>query len=91
MEVRILAGQGAAGMEQAFEVVEGRLVGEFEVDGFALDGPEAVEAPGGGADFPDRSLLYGVVRGDAQHLLADQFPEAFPRLVLEDGGVGEQV
>jgi len=47
----IFAGQSAAGMGQALEVVGGRLGGEFDVDGFALDGPEAVETPGGGADF----------------------------------------
>jgi hypothetical protein len=37
VEVGVLAGQSAAGMEQALEAVGGRLVGEFEVDGFTLD------------------------------------------------------
>ena len=63
----------------------------LEVDGFALHGPQAVEAPGGRADFPDSGLLDGVTRGDAQGVLAGQFLEAFTRLVLEDGGFGEQV
>ena len=72
-EVGIFAGQGAAGPGQALEVVGGRLGGEFEVDRFALDGPEAVETPGGGADFLDGGLLDGVARGDAQGVLADQF------------------
>jgi hypothetical protein len=91
VEVGILAGQVSAGMDQALEVVGGRLGGEFEVDGFAFDGAEAVETPGGGADFLDCGLLDGVARGDAQHVLADEFVEAFARLVLEDGGFGEEV
>jgi len=62
------AGQSAAGLDQAFEVVGGRPGGEFEVDGFALD---------------------GVTRGDARHVLADQFLEALARLVLDDGDPGE--
>jgi hypothetical protein len=91
VEVGILAGQCAAGMEEALEVVGGRLGGEFEVDGFALDGPQAVETPGGGADFLDRGQLDGVARGDAQHVLADQFLEALKGLLFEDGGFGKQV
>jgi hypothetical protein len=90
-EVGILAGHDVAGMDQALEVVGGRLGGEFEVDGFAFDGPEAVETPGGGADFLDCVLLDGVARGDAQHVLADQFLQAFARLFLEDGGFGKLV
>ena len=31
----------------------------LEVDGFTLDGPEAVEATGGGADFLDGVLAVG--------------------------------
>jgi hypothetical protein len=58
----------------------------LEVDGFTLDGPEAVEATGGGADFLD-----GVTRGDAQYVLADQFLEAFERLLFDEGDFGEQV
>jgi hypothetical protein len=87
----IFAGQGAAGMDQALEAVGGRLGGEFEVDGFALDGPEAVETPGGGADFLDSGLLDGVARGDAQGVLAEQFFEVLARLFFEEGGGGEQV
>ena len=68
--VEISAGQGAAGMEQAFEVVGGSVCG--------------------GADFLDRVLLDGVERGDAQHVLADQFLKALARLVLDDGNFGEQ-
>jgi len=64
------AGQCAAGMSQAFEIVGERLGGEFEVDGFALD---------------------GVARSDAQGVVADEFLEALARLVLDDGGFGEQV
>jgi len=49
---------------------------------------QALEAVGrrldGGAGFLD-----GVTRGDAQHVLADQFLEASVRLVFEDGGFGE--
>ena len=78
----IIARQSAAGLGQAPEIVGGRLGGEFEVDGFAFDGPEAVETPGGGADFLDCVLLDDVARGDRQHLLADQFLEAFARLFL---------
>jgi hypothetical protein len=91
VEVGILAGQRAAGMEEALEVVGGRLVGEFEVDGFTLEGPEAVETPGGGADFLDRGVFDGVARGDVQHVLADQFLEALTRLLFEDCGFGKQV
>ena len=72
-------------------IVGGRLGGKFEVDGFAFDDPETVETPSGGADFLDRVLLDGVAAGDAQHVLADQFPEAFERLFLDDGDFGEQV
>ena len=57
-------------MSQAFEIVGERLGGEFEVDGFALD---------------------GVARSDAQGVVADEFLEALARLVLDDGGFGEQV
>ena len=91
VEVGIVTGQGAAGIEQALEVVAGRLGGEFEDDFLAPDGPEAVETPGGGADFPDSGLLDGVARVDAQGVLADQFLEAFTRLVFEGGGSGEQI
>jgi hypothetical protein len=42
-----------------------------------------VETPGGG--------VVGVAWGDAQGVLADQFFEAFARLVFEDGSFGEQV
>jgi hypothetical protein len=87
----IFAGPGAEGIMQALEVVGGRLGGEFEEDGFALDGPEAAETPGGGAEFLDRGLLGGVARGDAQGVLAEQFLEAFTRLLFEEGGGGEQV
>jgi hypothetical protein len=88
-EVGVFAGEGAAGPGQALEAVAGRLGGEFEVDGFVLDGAEAVETPGGGADFLDRGLFDGVARGEAQHVLPDQLPEAFERLVFEDGNFGE--
>ena len=91
VEVGIFSGQRAAGVEQALEVVGGRLGGEFEVDGLAFDGPQAVETPSGGADFLDRGLLDGVARGDALHELADQFLEAFTRLLLEDRGFDELV
>ena len=87
----IFAGQGAAGMDYALEVVGRRLIGEFEVDGFAFDGPEAVETPGGGADFLDCVLFDDVARGEAQHVLADQVLEGFERLLLGDGDFGEQV
>ena len=90
-EVGSLAGHDAAGMDHALEVVGRRLSGEFEVDGFAFDGPEAVETPGGGADFLDCVLLDDVARGEAQHVLADQVLEAFERLLLDDGDFGEQV
>ena len=50
-----------------------------------------METPGGGADFLDRGLLDGVARGEVQHVLADEFVEAFAGLVFEDGGFGEQV
>jgi hypothetical protein len=69
-------------MGQAFEVVGGRLGGESEVDGFALDG---------GAHLRDSGLLDGVARGDARHVLADEFLEVLARLVFDDGGFGEQV
>jgi hypothetical protein len=90
------AGEGgpsdiAAGMGWAFEVAGGRLSGEFEIDGFALDGPAAADTPGGGADFLDSVLLDEVARGDAQHVLADEFLEAFERLLIDDGDFGEQV
>ncbi|MDP2999593.1 MAG: hypothetical protein Q8N47_19035, partial [Bryobacterales bacterium] len=91
VEVGILAGQRSAGMEQALEVVGRGLGGEFEVDSLAFDGPEAVETPSGGADFLDRGLLDGVARGDAVHVLADQFLEALARLLLDDGGFGKLV
>jgi len=65
-DAEIFAGQSAAGMGQALEVVGGRL--------------------DGGAGF-----LEGGARGDAQHVLADQFREAFVRLVFEKGGFGEQM
>ena len=49
--------------------------------------PEIVgERLDGGAGFLD-----GIARGDAQGVLADQFLEAFVRLVFEDGDFGEQV
>jgi hypothetical protein len=70
-------------MGQAPEIVGERLGGEFEVDGFVLDGPEAVKTPGGGVD--------GVARCDGQSALADQFLEALARLVFDDGGFGEPV
>ena len=38
-----LAGHDAAGTDHALEVVGRRLGGEFEIDGFAFDGPEAAE------------------------------------------------
>jgi hypothetical protein len=91
VEVGILAGQRATGVEQALEVVGGRLGGEFEVDGLALDGPQAVETLGGGADLLDRGRLDGVARRDAQHVLADQFLEALTRLLFDDGGFGKLV
>ncbi|MDP2997635.1 MAG: hypothetical protein Q8N47_09110 [Bryobacterales bacterium] len=67
----ILAGQSSAGMEQALEVVGGRL--------------------DGGAGLLGGGLLDGVARGDARHVRADSFLEALARLVLDDGGFGEQV
>lgn len=87
----IFAGQGAEGIMQTLEFVGGRPGGEFEEDGFALDGPEAVETPRGGADFLDSGLLDGVARRDAQGVLAEQFLEALARLFFEEGGGGEQV
>ncbi len=91
VEVGILAGQRAAGVEQALEVVGRGLGGEFEVDGLAFDCPQAIETPGGGADFLDGGLLDGVARGEAQHVLADQLLEAFRRLLFDDGGFGKPV
>ena len=51
----------------------------LEVDGCALDGQQALEGRGGGANFVD-----GVTRGDRQHVPAGRF-------LFADGGFGEQV
>jgi hypothetical protein len=51
---------------------------------------QAPEAVGGRLDG-GAGFLDGGARGDAQGVLAEQFREAFVRLVFEDGGFGERV
>jgi hypothetical protein len=77
VEAAVLAGEFAGSQDQA-----------LDVGGLALDGPEAVETPGDGADFLDRGLLDGVARGEEEHVLVDEFPEALAGLAFEDGGPG---
>jgi hypothetical protein len=52
--------------------------------------PELVGERLGGESEVDGIAPDGVMRGDAQHVLADQFLEAFERLLLDDGDHGEQ-
>jgi hypothetical protein len=89
-EVWTVAGQRVEGSDDALQVVGRTLGGDLEVEGLALYGPEAADAPGGGTHILDGGLLDGVARGDALDVLAKQVFKAGAGLALEDGGAGQQ-
>jgi len=85
------AGFVAAEEEELGAVAVGRgLAGEIEVEGIALQGPDAAPAPDGGAHLFNGVCLGGVPRGEVLDVLTKHFVEAAAGFVFKNGGSGEQ-
>ncbi|MDP2996612.1 MAG: hypothetical protein Q8N47_03925 [Bryobacterales bacterium] len=89
-ELGAVAGQRVERVGGALEFVGRGLPGEIKVEGFALQGPDAANAPDGGAHLFNGGFLGGVPRGEVLDVLTKHLVEAAAGFVFKNGGSGEQ-
>ena len=89
-ELGAVAGQRVERASGALQFAGRGLAGDFKVEGFALEGPEAAPAPDGGAHLFNGDFLGGVPRGEVFGVLTKHFVEAGAGFVFKNGGSGEQ-
>ena len=82
--------QGAEGVGHGGDGIAGRLLGDGLVEGAGFHGPDAAEAPGGGAHFLDQAELDAVAGDEAAQVVGHGFGEALGGLAIEQDASGEQ-